>query len=95
MLPPHVNNARDFLKEKGYFAFGSKNQTDVIISLMEEYATAKCKNGYHECRYCGCMTHQPDELCYKAPHKSCASEFHNVQIEADGYCHICKSDIKK
>jgi hypothetical protein len=24
----------------------------------------------HECRYCGVMTHQPDEECYRAPEQS-------------------------
>ena len=31
-------------------------QSDVIVSLPE-----------HKCKYCGVMTIQPDEECYKAP----------------------------
>lgn len=30
-------------------------------------AVVKPANGEHECKYCGCLTDQPDKECYKNP----------------------------
>jgi len=38
-----------------------------IISAMQKYASQFAEPPMHECKYCGTITDQPDENCYKAP----------------------------
>ena len=37
------------------------------IRLCDAYVYEHNKPPMHECKYCGAMTDQPDEHCYKAP----------------------------
>jgi len=40
------------------------------IRLCDAYVYENRKKPMHECKYCGVMTYQPDEECYKAPQQS-------------------------
>ena len=45
---------------------------DLVLREVKKFrlGATRCSLPEHECRYCGAMTTQPDEECYRAPSNS-------------------------
>jgi hypothetical protein len=46
------------------------------------------ENKEHKCKYCGVMTSQPDEECYKSPNTKAMENKTAVQIFFEDLCHL-------
>jgi len=53
--------------EEIFFKPHMKDWYKPVIKAMNIYAAQFAIEPMHQCKYCGAMTDQPDENCYKAP----------------------------